>query len=89
MEPYELLEQEITQQQDKHTKRNKGATFNIFASSTDCISKKIKIKKDNVKDLDFVMSMYNLSEYIDNYSKTLGEIMAKIQRRAKCYFYRL
>ena len=89
MEPYELLEQEITQQQDKHTKRNKGATFNIFVSSTDCISKKIKIKKDNVKDLDFVMAMYNLSEYTDNYSKTLWEIMAKIQRRAKCYFYRL
>lgn len=77
------------QQQDKHTKRNKGATFNIFATFTDCISEKVKIKKGNVKDLDFVMSMYNLSEYIDNHSETLGGIMAKIQRWAKCYFYRL
>lgn len=68
------------QQQDKHTKRNKGATFNIFATFTDCISEKVKIKKGNVKDLDFVMSMYNLSEYIDNHSETLGGIMAKIQR---------
>ena len=27
---------------------------------------------DNAKDIDIVMPMYNLVEYIDNYSKTSG-----------------
>ena len=27
---------------------------------------------ENVKDIDVVMSIYNLLEYSDNYSKTLG-----------------
>ena len=38
--------------------RNKGAIFTNYE------------KKDHAKDLDVVMSMYNLIEYSDNYSKT-------------------
>ena len=29
---------------------------------------------DNAKDIDIVMSMYNLIEYGDNYSKTSGSL---------------
>ena len=29
---------------------------------------------DNAKDIDIVMSMYNLIEYSDNYSKTSGSL---------------
>ena len=41
-----------------------------------CLDKK-KIdntKIDNAKDTDIVMSMYNLIEYSDNYSKTLRSL---------------
>ena len=29
---------------------------------------------DNAKDIDIVMPMYNLTEYSDNYAKTLGSL---------------
>ena len=37
---------------------------------TECISKKNNFQVDNAKDLDVVMSMYNLIKYSNNYSKT-------------------
>ena len=37
---------------------------------TECISKKNNFQVDNTKDLDVVMSMYNLIKYSNNYSKT-------------------
>ena len=37
---------------------------------TDCISKINITRIDNAKNIDRVMSMYNLIEYCDNYSKT-------------------
>ena len=37
---------------------------------TDCISEKKDAQVDNAKDLDVVLPMYNLVEYINNYSKT-------------------
>ena len=37
---------------------------------TDCISKINITQIDNAKNIDTVMSMYNLIEYCDNYSKT-------------------
>ena len=37
---------------------------------TDCISQKKDAQVDNAKDLDVVLSMYNLVEYSNNYSKT-------------------
>ena len=36
---------------------------------------------DNVKDIDTVMPMYNLTEYSDNYSKTsIWKLMAILQK---------
>ena len=46
-----------------------------YVPFTDCISKIKNMHVDNAKDLDVVMSMYNLIEYIDNYSKTLGSLL--------------
>ena len=37
---------------------------------TDCISEKKDAQVDNAKDLDVVLSMYNLVEYSNDYSKT-------------------
>ena len=50
--------------------RNKGVILKNCASFTDCISNTNKTKIDNAKDVDLVMLMYNLIEYIDNCSKT-------------------
>ena len=42
---------------------------------TDCISKLNKRQvSDNAKDIDVVMPIYNLIEYSNNYSKTLGSL---------------
>ena len=46
-----------------------------YVAFTDCISKIKNMQVDNAKDLDVVMSMYNLIEYIDNYSKTLESVL--------------
>ena len=41
---------------------------------TKCISRINNTEIDNAKDIDIVMSMYNLIEYSDNYSKTSGSL---------------
>ena len=41
---------------------------------TDSISEINNIQIDNAKDIDIVMSMYNLTEYSDNYSKTSASL---------------
>ena len=46
-----------------------------YVPFTDWISKINNMQVDNAKDMDAVMSMYNLIEYIDNYSKTLGSLL--------------
>ena len=40
------------------------------APFANCISEISNTQTDNAKDIDIVMSMYNLIEYNDNYSKT-------------------
>ena len=50
--------------------RNKGVIFKNCAPFTKCISKINNTEIDNAQDIDIVMSMYNLIEYSDNYSKT-------------------
>ena len=52
--------------------RDKKVTFKICAPFTKCISRKNNTDIDNAYDTDFVMPMYNLIEYSDNYSKTSG-----------------
>ena len=51
---------------------NKMAIFKNCASFTNCISRINNMQVDDVHDIDVVMSMYNLIEYSDNYSKTSG-----------------
>ena len=50
-------------------KRKRGAIFKNYAPFTDCVS-----EINNTKDLGFVMLMYNLIEYSNNYSKTSGSL---------------
>ena len=54
--------------------RNKGVTFKNCAPFTKCISRINNTDIDNAHDIDIVMPMYNLIEYSDNYSKTIGSL---------------
>ena len=49
--------------------RNKKLTFKNNAPFRSCLSKINNTCIDNAEDLDIVIPMYNLLEYIDNYSK--------------------
>ena len=51
---------------------NKKVIFKSCAPFTNCISEINNTQIDNAKDIDIVMSMYNLIEYSDNYAKTTG-----------------
>ena len=51
--------------------RNKGIIFKNCAPFTKWISRINNKDVDNAQDINIVMSMYNLIEYSDNYSKTL------------------
>ena len=59
---------------DNPNNGHKEVVFKNFALFTDCISKINNTQIDNAKDLDAVMSMFNLKEYFDNYSKTTGSL---------------
>ena len=51
--------------------RNKGLIFKSCAPFVKCINRINNAEKDNTKDIDIVMPMYNLIEYSDNYSGSL------------------
>ena len=53
---------------------NKKVILKNCAPFTNCISQINNTKLDNAKYLDIVISMYNLIEYSDNYSKTSGSL---------------
>ena len=53
---------------------NKKVIFKNCTPFTDCIIKTNNTEVDNVKDIDIVMKMYNLTEYSDIYSKTSGSL---------------
>ena len=53
---------------------NKKVMFKNCAPFTNCISKINNTQIDNAKDIDIVMSMYNLIEYSDNYVTTTGSL---------------
>ena len=53
---------------------NKKVIFKKCAPFTNCISEINNTQIDNAKDIDIVMSMYNLIEYSDNYTKTTGSL---------------
>ena len=52
--------------------RNKKLTFTNNAAFRSCISKTNNTFAENVDNFDILMPMYNLLEYSDNYSMTLG-----------------
>ena len=54
--------------------RNKGVIFKNCAPFTKCISRISNTNIDNAQDIDIVMSMFNLIEYSDNYSKKRGSL---------------
>ena len=56
------------------TNRNKKLIFKNCSSFSDCINKINNKEIDYAKDVDVVMSMYNLLAYSDNYSKTSGSL---------------
>ena len=49
--------------------KEKAVTFKNNAPFINCISKINGVKIDNAEDLDVVIPMYNLHEYIKNYKK--------------------
>ena len=53
---------------------DKKVIFKNCAPFTNCISEINNTEIDNAKDIDIVMSMYNLIEYSDNYAKTTGSL---------------
>ena len=53
---------------------DKGVAFKNFAPFINCISEINNLQIGNAKDVDIVMSMYNLIEYSDNYAKTSGSL---------------
>ena len=52
--------------------RDKGVEFKICAPFRNSISEINNTQIDNCKDIDIVMTLYNLLEYSDNYAKTSG-----------------
>ena len=54
--------------------RDKGVALKKCAPFINCISKINNTQVDNAKDIDIVMSMYNLIEYSGNYAKTSGSL---------------
>ena len=54
--------------------KNKRVIFKNCALFTDCKSEINNTQKDNAKNIDVVISMYNLIEYSLNYSKTSGSL---------------
>ena len=54
--------------------RNKGIIFKNCVPFTKCISRINNTDIDNAQGIDIVMSMYDLTEYSNNYSKTSGSL---------------
>ena len=54
--------------------RNNGVAFKNCSPFTNCISEINNTQIDNAKDIDIVMSMYNLIEYCNNYAETSGRL---------------
>ena len=49
---------------------NKKVVFQNCAPFTDCITEINNMQEDDAQKIDVLMPMYNLTEYLDAYSKT-------------------
>ena len=74
------MDDAVTRRTDE---RNKSVIFKNCDPFTNCKSEINTTEIDNAKDIDIVMPMHNLIEYSDNYSKSIWNFMAIIQRWAK------
>ena len=54
--------------------RDKAVSFKNCAPFINCVSEINNTQLGNAKDIDFVMPMYNLIEYSDNYAKTSASL---------------
>ena len=54
--------------------RDEGVAFKNCAPFTKCIRRINNTDIDTAQDIDIAMSMYNLIEYSDNYSKSSGSL---------------
>ena len=71
---YILVKGKINVTDQNNANYNKKLAFKNNASFTSCISKINNTLIDNAKDLDIVIPMYNLLEYMKNYRKTSGSV---------------
>ena len=53
---------------------NKGVIIKNCAPFINCKTEINNTERDNAKDIDIVMPIYNLIEYSDNYSRTSGSL---------------
>ena len=61
----------VAERQTKKNERDERVIFINCPPVTDCISKVNDTQVDNTKDVNVVISIYNLLESIDSYSKNL------------------
>ena len=54
--------------------RDKGVAFKNCAPFTNCISEINNTQIDNCKDIDILMSLYNLLEYSVSHARTSGSL---------------
>ena len=66
--------QKVDVEEERADKRNKNVKFKNCAPFSDCIIEIHNTQVENSKDLDVVILMYNLIEYIDKYSKSFGRL---------------
>ena len=57
-------------QQEKQMKQNKGVIFKNYTPFINCKGEINNTERDNAKDIDIAMPMYNLIEYSNHLSKT-------------------
>ena len=66
--------------QASESNNNIQVVFKNCPPFTNCISEINITQIDNAKGIDVVMPMYNLTEYSDNYLKSMKRFMAILQR---------
>ena len=71
---YVVVEGNITVTDPDGAKRNKNVAFKNDRPFINCISKINDVLTNNAEDLDVVMPMQNLLEYIKNYRNTTGSL---------------
>ena len=71
------LEVQADDAEKRLDERNKGVMFKNCAPFPDCLSEINNTQIDHAKYIDFVMPMYNLIEYSNNYSEMSVAILQR------------